>query len=99
MLFGAEFLPAYPILMILIIAPLLGVISFPLPSMLMAFDRPEGPVQARLLGAIVYFAIVAPLAWRFGIAGAAAAYVIGNVVLVASLVWQVRAQHRQVRGS
>jgi O-antigen/teichoic acid export membrane protein len=99
LLFGAEFLPAYPVLMILIIAPLLGVISFPLPSMLLALDRPEGPVRARLLGAIVYFAIVAPLAWRFGIIGAAIAFVIGNVVLVMALVWQVRTEHRRVRGS
>ena len=98
LLFGAEFLPAYEVLLILIIAPLLGVISFPLPSMLLALDRPDGPVKARLLGAIVYFAIVAPLAWRFGVEGAAAAFVFGNVVLVAALVWQVRTEHRRVRG-
>ena len=97
-LFGAEFLPAYPVLMILMIAPLLGVISFPLPSMLLALDRPAGPVKARLAGAITYFAIVAPLAWRFGVNGAAIAFVIGNVVLVVALLWQVRAEHRRVRG-
>src|SRR5207253_2521976 len=85
LLFGPAFLPAYPVLMILIVAPLLGVISFPLPSMLLALDKPEGPVRARLLGAIVYFAIVAPLAWRFGVEGAAMAFVIGNVVLVSAL--------------
>jgi O-antigen/teichoic acid export membrane protein len=98
LLFGAEFLPAYEVLLILIIAPLLGVISFPLPSMLLALDRPAGPVKARLLGAITYFALVAPLAWRFGVEGAAAAFVFGNVVLVAALVWQVRTEHRRVRG-
>jgi O-antigen/teichoic acid export membrane protein len=99
LLFGSEFLPAYEVLLILIIAPLLGVISFPLPSMLLALDRPSGPVKARLAGAVTYFAIVAPLAWRFGVEGAAAAFVFGNVVLVAALVWQVRAEHRRVRGS
>jgi len=97
-LFGAEFLPAYPALIILMIAPLLGIISFPLPSMLLALDRPAGPVKARLAGTITYFAIVAPLAWRFGVEGAAAAFVFGNVVLVAALVWQVRTEHRRVRG-
>ena len=98
LLFGKQFVPAYDVLMILIIAPLLGVISFPLPSMLLALDRPDAPVKARLFGAIAYFAIVAPLAWRFGVEGAAVAFVIGNVVLVATLVWQVRAEHRRVRG-
>ena len=99
LLFGAEFLPAYEVLLVLVIAPLLGVISFPLPSMLLALDRPDAPVKARLLGAIAYFAVVAPLAWRFGVIGAAVAFVIGNVVLVAALVWQVRREHRRVRGS
>ena len=99
LLFGAEFLPAYDVLLILIIAPLLAVISFPLPSMLLALDRPDGPVKARLLGVVTYFAIVAPLAWRFGVEGAAVAFVIGNAVQVASLVWQVRTQHRLVRGT
>ena len=97
LLFGAQFLPAYSVLLILIIAPLLGVVSFPLPSMLLALDKPDAPVKARLLGAISYFAIVAPLAWRFGVEGAAIAFVIGNVVLVAALVWQVRAEHRRLR--
>ena len=86
-------------LLILILAPLLGVISFPLPSMLLALDRPDAPVKARLFGAITYFAIVAPLAWRFGVEGAAIAFVLGNVVLVATLVWQVRSEHRRVRGA
>lgn len=99
LLFGEEFLPAYSVLLILIVAPLLGVISFPLPSMLLALDRADAPVKARLFGAIAYFAIVAPLAWRFGVEGAAIAFVIGNVVLVATLVWQVRAEHRRVRGA
>lgn len=99
LLFGDEFLPAYSVLLILIIAPLLGVISFPLPSMLLALDRPDAPVKARLFGVIAYFAIVAPLTWRFGVEGAAIAFVIGNVVLVATLVWQVRAEHRRVRGT
>ena len=99
LLFGADFLPAYSVLLILIAAPLLGVISFPLPSMLLALDRPDAPVKARLFGAVAYFAIVAPLAWRFGVEGAAIAFVIGNVVLVAALVWYVRSEHRRVRGA
>jgi O-antigen/teichoic acid export membrane protein len=99
LLFGAEFLPAYNVLLILIIAPLLGVISFPLPSMLLALDKPEGPVKARLIGALVYFVIVAPLAWRFGVSGAAIAFVIGNAVLLAALVWLVRSEHRRLRGA
>ena len=46
-IFGTEFLPAYPVLMVLILVPLLAMISFPLPSMLYALDRPDAPLKAR----------------------------------------------------
>jgi O-antigen/teichoic acid export membrane protein len=96
-LFGAEFVPAYPILLILIIAPLIGMLSFPLPPMLYALDRPGAPLRAKLYGTIAYFLVVAPLCWRFGVIGAAAAFVIGNGVMVAALMLQVRREYRRVR--
>lgn len=96
-LFGPDFLPAYPILLVLMIAPLLGMISFPLPSMLYTLDRPDAPLKARLIGTILYFAIVAPLAWRFGVIGAAVAFVLGYAVMVAVLALQLRREYRRVR--
>jgi O-antigen/teichoic acid export membrane protein len=96
-IFGEEFVPAYPVLMVLIIAPLLGMVSFPLPSMLYALDRPDGPLRARLVGMATYLAIVAPLAWRFGLLGAAGAFVIGYTMMVAALVAQVWREYRRVR--
>lgn len=99
LIFGADFLPAYPVLMVLIAAPLLGMLSFPLPPMLYALDRPDGPLKARLLGTLAYFAVVAPLALSFGLVGAAAAYVAGYAVMVLALVVQVRREHRRVRSA
>ncbi|HVL79394.1 MAG TPA: oligosaccharide flippase family protein [Sphingomicrobium sp.] len=97
-LFGMEFVAAYPVLIVLMIAPLLAMLSFPLPPMLYALDRPDGPLKARLVGTLLYFGIVAPLAWQFGVAGAAAAFVIGYATMVVVLVLQVRGEHRRVRG-
>jgi O-antigen/teichoic acid export membrane protein len=96
-LFGKAFVGAYPILLILLIVPLLGIISFPLPSMLLALDRADGPLKARLIGTVLYFAIVAPLAWRYGVNGAATAFVIGYVAMVVALALQLRSVHRLVR--
>ena len=96
-IFGDEFLPAYPVLMVLIIAPLIGMISFPLPSMLYALDRPEGPLWARLAGIVCYFAIIAPLAWEYGLMGAAAAFVIAYAVMALALAIQVAREYRRVR--
>ncbi len=96
-LFGSEFLPAYPVLLVLMVAPLLAMLSFPLVPMLYALDRPDGPFKAQLLGTILYFAIVAPLSWRFDVTGAAMAFVIGFAAMVATLAIQVGTEYRRIR--
>ena len=98
-LFGTGFGAAYPVLVVLMLVPVLGILSFPLPPMLYALDRPDGPLKARLLGTIAFFLLVAPLAQRFELLGAAAAFVIGNAVMVAALAWQVRREHHRVRSA
>lgn len=97
-LFGAEFLGVYPVLLIMIGIPLIAILSFPLIPMLLALDRPDAPLKARLIGTLAYIAIVAPLSWRFDVEGAAMAIVCGNLVMVAVLVWYLRVQYRRVRG-
>lgn len=98
-LFGAEFLPAFPLLLVLVIAPLIGMISFPLPAMLYAADRPEGPLKARLVGTIIYFTLVAPMCWKFGVMGAAISYVVGYAAMVAALAIQVAREYRRSRSA
>ena len=97
LIFGAEFVGAYPILMVLIIATVIAIFSFPLPSMLYALDRPDAPLKARLVGTIVYFGIIAPLSWRFGVMGAATAFVLGYAAMALMLALQVRSEYRRVR--
>lgn len=97
-LFGPEFVPAYPVLLVLIGIPLLWMLGFPLMPMLYALDRPDAPLKARAVGTVVYLAIIAPLCWRFGVAGAASALLIGNVIIVALMTVQLRIQYRKVRG-
>jgi O-antigen/teichoic acid export membrane protein len=96
-LFGKEFLGAYDALIILMVVPFMRVFSFPLPAMLYALDRPDGPLKARLVGTILFFLIIAPLSWRFGVNGAAAAFVVGNIGTVAMMMWQLQSEYRRVR--
>jgi O-antigen/teichoic acid export membrane protein len=96
-MFGPDFVPAFPILLILIGIPLLSMISFPLVPMLYALDRPDVPLKARSIATVVYLAIIAPLCWRFDVAGAAAAILIGNLIMVAILTWWLRIEYRKVR--
>lgn len=96
-LFGPDFVPAYPVLLILVGIPLLWMLGFPLTPMLYALDRPDVPLKARAVGTAVYLAIVAPLCWRFEVAGAAGALLIGNLIIVALMTVQLRAQYRAVR--
>jgi O-antigen/teichoic acid export membrane protein len=96
--FGSEFLPAYPVLLVLMIAPMIAMFSFSMAPMLYTLDRPDAPLKARLIGTILYFAIVAPLSWRFGVIGAASAFVLGYAVMVAVLALQLTREYRRVRG-
>jgi O-antigen/teichoic acid export membrane protein len=96
-LFGAEFLPAYPVLLVLMVAPFLAMISFPLVPMLYALDRPDAPLKARLIGTLLYFVVVAPLSWRFGVIGAAIAFVVGVAAMVAVQTVQLVGEYRRVR--
>jgi len=98
LLFGAQFLGAYEALVILMVVPFLSVLSFPLPPMLYALDRPDGPLKARLFGTVIYFLIIAPLCWNFDVNGAAIAFVAGNLGTVGTMMWQLRGEHRRVRG-
>jgi O-antigen/teichoic acid export membrane protein len=95
--FGKAFIGAYQPLMILMAIPFIGIFSFPLSPMLLALGRSDGPLKAKLLGSVVFFVTIAPLSWELNVAGAAIALVLGNVVTVAVMMWQLRREHRRVR--
>jgi len=97
LVFGEEVASAYPVLIVLMLAPFLIMISFPLPPMLYAVDRDDAPLTARIVGTIIYFAIVAPLSWQYGVTGAALAFVIGTAAMVAILVMEVAREYSKVR--
>jgi O-antigen/teichoic acid export membrane protein len=97
LMFGKEFLGAYDALVILMLVPFLSVFSFPLPPMLYALDRPDAPVTARLIGTVTFFVLIAPLSWRFGISGAAIAFVIGTAATVAVMMWQLAREYARSR--
>jgi hypothetical protein len=80
-----------------LIEPFISVFSFPLPPMLLALDRPDAPVAARLIGSVVFFLSIAPLCWQLGIIGAAISIVLGNVATVAVMVVQLQREYRRVR--
>ena len=98
LLFGNDFLGAYEALLVLMLVPLLGIFSFPMVPMLYALGRSDGPLKAKLLGSVVFFAAIAPLSWEFGVIGAAVALVIGTATNVVAMMVQLRREHRRVRG-
>jgi O-antigen/teichoic acid export membrane protein len=97
LIFGKDFIGAYSALVVLIIAPLLAMVSFPMPPMLYALHRDQAPLISRIVGTLLYLLIVAPLTWRFGLAGAAAAFVIGTAAMVLVLAIQLLREYRVVR--
>jgi O-antigen/teichoic acid export membrane protein len=97
LIFGKDFIGAYSALVVLIIAPLRAMVSFPMPPMLYALHRDQAPLISRIVGTVLYLLIVAPLTWRFGLAGAAAAFVIGTAAMVLVLTMQLLREYRRVR--
>ena len=96
-LLGREFLGAYPILLVLVLAPLVGIFTFGLPSMLYALDRPDAPLKAKVAGALIYIAAVVPLTLHYGVIGAAVAYVICFAATALIMVAQLAREYRRVR--
>jgi O-antigen/teichoic acid export membrane protein len=97
LLFGKQFIGAYAPLVVLMFVPFLGVFSFPLTPMLYALGRSDGPLKAKLLGSVVFFASIAPLSWRFGVIGAAISLVLGTAANVATMIFQLQREYRRVR--
>jgi O-antigen/teichoic acid export membrane protein len=65
--------------------------------MLYALGRSDGPLKAKLLGSVVFFATIAPLSLELGVVGAAIAFVIGSAANVAAMMVQLRREYRRVR--
>jgi O-antigen/teichoic acid export membrane protein len=97
LLFGQEFLGAYEALLVLMLVPLLGIFSFPMIPMLYALGRSDGPLKAKLLGSVVFFAAIVPLSLEFEVVGAAIAFVIGSAANVVAMMVQLRREYRRVR--
>src|SRR6476619_4672839 len=97
LIFGKEFVGAYEPLVILMVIPFLGIFGFPLSPMLYALGRSSGPLKAKLLGSAAFFIAIAPLSWKWGVIGAAAALVLANTVNLVAMVVQLRTEHRRVR--
>ena len=97
LLFGKDFLGAYPPLVVLMAVPLIAIVSFPLVPMLYALGRGGDPLKARILASVLFFAALAPLSWRFGVVGAAAAFVIATAANTLIMAIQLSGDYRRAR--
>jgi O-antigen/teichoic acid export membrane protein len=97
LIFGKQFLGAYEPLLILMAIPFIGVFTFALSPMLYALGRSAAPLKAKLLGSVVFFVAIAPLSWRWQVIGAAIALVLAHLVNAATMIIQLRKEHRRVR--
>jgi len=97
--FGADFTGAYPVLVILLGASLLGLVSAPMPPMLDALGRIAVPTMANIAGAISYLASFLPLVAAFGLAGAGLAFVVGKLVVAGWMTAVLVAERRRLHGA
>jgi O-antigen/teichoic acid export membrane protein len=99
LLFGKDFLGAYEPLMVLMLVPVLGVLSFPLAPMLYALGKAGGPLRARLIASIIFFLALAPLSLAFGVVGAAVAFVLATAANLGVMIIQLAGHYRRLRAT
>jgi O-antigen/teichoic acid export membrane protein len=97
LLFGKAFLGAYTPLLVLMLVPVLGVLSFPLAPMLYALGKAGAPLRAKLIASLVFFVSLAPLCWQFGVVGAAIAFVLATATNLGIMIVQLGRQYRRFR--
>lgn len=77
--------------------PLIGIFAFPLMPMLYALGRAGDPLKARIISSVLFFAVLAPLAWQFGVVGAALAFVIATAANALIMAIQLWGDYRRLR--
>jgi len=96
----SQFVMRRPILvLVLTLVPVLGVLSFPLAPMLYALGKAGGPLRARLIASVVFFATLAPLSLAFGVVGAAVAFVLATATNVGVMIAQLLGQYLHRRAA
>jgi O-antigen/teichoic acid export membrane protein len=96
-IFGKQFIAAYQPLLILCVAAVLGMLTFPLAPTLYSLDRPEAPARARLTGTAIHFILIVPLIGWIGLDGAALAYVLGYAISMLLMMRSLLGEYRRVR--
>lgn len=97
LLFGPDFLGAYPPLVVLMAVPLIAIVGFPLAPMLYALGRAGDPLKARIIASVFFFASLPPLCWSYGIVGAAGAFVLATAANTAIMMVQLAGDYRRAR--
>lgn len=97
--FGPEFVAAYGVLVVLLGAPLIAMISFPLPAMLHSTGRTNVPLIANIIGVLGYLAVIYPLVDRFDLIGAGIAFLVGRLIVTAVMAFALAGEHKRLRRS
>jgi O-antigen/teichoic acid export membrane protein len=90
LLFGSEYAVSAGVLRIVVLSVPPFFATFILIGILEAVDQQNGCAMAMLQALAVATPVAGIAVWRFGIDGAAVAYVVAHVVLTALLLWRSR---------
>jgi O-antigen/teichoic acid export membrane protein len=97
LLFGRDFMGAYDVMVVLLGVPLIAMVSFPLPAMLISVGRINVPLVANVVGIGAYVLAAFPLTQRFGLIGAGGAFLIGRIALVIVMGVALHREYRRLR--
>ena len=93
--FGHRYLPAVPLLDLMMVALTISMASFPLQSLLYMVGRQRAALVAQAAATLLFLGLLAGLAHTFGLEGAGSAYVLGNAALALFMLVPVVSSYRQ----
>lgn len=97
-IFGHRYLPAAGLLSVMTLALAVSMATFPFQSLLYMAGRQMDALAAQAVATGIYLVTLAALCVTFGLAGAAIAYVIGNVAVSILMGLYVHLAHVRLRG-
>ena len=92
---GPAFRQAAPVLTWLVAAAMIGAWTLPLEALLVSTGRAGAALRIRLVAALVYLSIIAPLLHGFGLQGAGFASVAASLPMAAGLIFAALGPRRQ----
>jgi len=92
---GSDFVEAHPVLVWYLLGTAVTLASLAVQPALLALGRPQAPLRAVIVGAVLYFAAIVPLLRIWGLIGAGIAFLVFSMAWTTVMAYSLRKALRE----